>query len=466
MSELRPLTGDQQERLATWRALALQRMGYFASILFAMKAYDAPGLGTFAVDKQWRLYIDFDFVTQAGWSDDMCGQVLLHECGHLFGKHAQRAEAVGARTPLELRTHNIAGDCSINDDLDEAGCAEVVEFGVTPGKMNLPAHETVEFYYEKLRGEAGQRGDCGTCGAPKSQQNNGSSGQPGPNGEPEDGHGSCPECGADVIFVGCGSGAGGQAAPCEVAGEGSSTPGLSEAEKEVSILSTSAHIEQAAKRRGNVPAGLVRQAALNLAPPVVPWQRVLAVAIRRGARMRKGDEDVSWSKRNRRRHNATMMDRDGVARRVIYPENVSPTPRVVVVRDTSGSMSPADLARVGSEIVGISTKVGVSGKDLLVLDVDAAVYAPVPFRNARTLTKIEGGGGTDMRVGINAAHEMSPRPNVCVVLTDGYCPWDMPRPAGMNVIVGIVGATQLEAEKFGCPDWMRVVGIPLGDPKK
>src|SRR3954452_21561191 len=91
----RPTTADQDSELALWRAKALERMPYFAPILFSLRVLDAPGLGTFAVDARHRLYVDFDAV--AAWSALENPEALVHECGHLFRDQAARAEAKAVR---------------------------------------------------------------------------------------------------------------------------------------------------------------------------------------------------------------------------------------------------------------------------------------------------------------------------------------------------------------------------------
>ena len=63
--------------------------------LFAAAPVAAPGLGTFAVDKAWRLYLDPALLVGPGrWQPTTAGAVLQHEVGHLIRDHAGRAEAL------------------------------------------------------------------------------------------------------------------------------------------------------------------------------------------------------------------------------------------------------------------------------------------------------------------------------------------------------------------------------------
>ena len=144
----RPTTAAQDAELALWRAKALERMPYFAPILFSLRVLDAPGLGTFAVDARHRLYIDFDAV--AAWSALENAEALLHECGHLFRDHAARAEAKGVRDG-EHTAWNIAADAMLNLDLVQAGCRTLGQKGILPAKLGLPDGRTTEWYFDQLR---------------------------------------------------------------------------------------------------------------------------------------------------------------------------------------------------------------------------------------------------------------------------------------------------------------------------
>jgi predicted metal-dependent peptidase len=77
-------------------------------------------------------------------------------------------------------------------------------------------------------------------------------------------------------------------------------------------------------------------------------------------------------------------------------------------------------------------------------------------RSARDV-RLVGGGGTDMRRGIQAAIE-DLKAKVIVVLTDGYTPWPDVRPRGVHVVAGMVGHERGSLPAH--PDWLRAVAIP------
>lgn len=405
-----------------------------ASMLFALRVLNAPGLGTFAVDDRWRLYIDFDAVRQRGtrW----CSEALLHECGHLFGAHSERAVLASVR-PGEQMTWNVAADAEINDDLRDAGCD--TSDAVLPETFDAVDYQTAEHYLSLLRGQqsdqadgdgdAGQASDSGTNQSPK--------------GEPDSGTGD------GTTFQGCGSGSGGQPAPCEIGDDDANgeAPAATDAEKERTLIATAASIREASSQRGTVPGGLVERAETLLRPSKVPWQKVLGAAVRRCIATRSGHHDVTYTRRNRRNRSEYIL-----------PGRVSPKPEVVVVRDTSGSMSNEELAEVGSEVEAISAKLGIRGASLRVVDVDAEAHEVRPYKDRRTLFDVKGGGGTDMSVGINAALVAKPRPSAIVVATDGYTPWPEEKPS-VPVIACIVGplARDQEAAKNSTPSWMTTV---------
>jgi predicted metal-dependent peptidase len=114
-----------------------------------------------------------------------------------------------------------------------------------------------------------------------------------------------------------------------------------------------------------------------------------------------------------------------------------PTPQVAVVIDTSGSVSDAMLGEALAEVTGVVRALGVGHTALRVVCCDAQAYTAQRVREVARIT-LSGGGGTDMGAGLAAAAALRPRPDVIVVLTDGFTPWPVRPPAGTRVVVGLL----------------------------
>jgi predicted metal-dependent peptidase len=140
---------------------------------------------------------------------------------------------------------------------------------------------------------------------------------------------------------------------------------------------------------------------------------------------------------------------------VVFPSLRRPMPRVAVVVDTSGSMGADELRAVLGEVAGVLRAVGIGRNRVTVLSCDADVHA---VRRVNTVGDVvlAGGGGTDMRVGIDQAMRNAERPHIIIVLTDGYTPWPDARPGNVRVIAGLVGENAPEP-----PSWIESVHIPV-----
>lgn len=440
---------------SAWRTLALARMPYMASLLFSVRVLDAPGLGTFAVDEGHRLYVDFAEVRP--WGAEACAQVLLHEVGHLFGEHAALARDYGV-TGEEARIWNAAADMSLNDDLAQAGCDHIAQTGLMPEKIGEPDFQTAKHYLDVLRRMQEQQEQKA-----RQQSSGGDQDRTGQDQQDQDSSDGSGEADASEPFTGCGSASGGEAAPCELP-DGDDmdgqAPAATAAEHRRTMVATSAQIiEHSSKGRGTVPAGLIEQAKSVLEPSVTPWQRVLGSLVRRAVRYRAGQDRPDVMRRDRRRHNIVL---GASGSKVIYPGRRSPKIRVAVVRDTSGSMSNEDLARVTSEVVAISKRLRIRGRDLNILDVDADVHTTRGFAGASSLETVTGRGGTDMRVGIEQALRLPGGVDVIVVLTDGGTPWP-DEPARVPVVAALVGPWAEQTVDM-VPDWLP--HLVIEDPSK
>lgn len=407
----RPLDAAEHRAFRLARLRAADLMPYFGRALFAVVPLAAPGLGTFAVDRHWRLYMDPATLTgQSAWPPGQAGAVLAHEVSHLLREHAGRADALAR--PSSHLAWNLAADAEINDDL-VAASAPLPAGVVTPAALGLPERGVAEDYYAALT--AGQAALAGL----------------------------------DDGGAGCGSGGGGPQIPGELparasAVDGGSGAGLSPAEADLIRRQVAADIQQhAGKGRGTVPAGLVRWASGVLTPPVVAWPRVLRSAVRRAIANQAGRTDYTYSRPSRRRTPG-----------IIRPAMRGPAVTVAIVVDTSGSMSQEDLDAALSEIAGVLRSTGTAGDRVTVLCCDAEASAPRRVGSVGAV-RLTGGGGTDMRAGIAAAAAARPAPNVIIVLTDGDTPWP-DRPGRASLVCGVITA----GPPAGTPPWAVTVHIP------
>ncbi len=419
---VRELNTVEREAFRVARLVAYSQMPYYAAGLFALTPVAAPGLNTFAVDKNWRLYMDPSMLVD-GWTAREAGAVLLHELGHLLRVHADRAAMLPA--PYSHDAWNLAADAEINDDLLDAGVA-LPEGVVTPQALGCNAHDCAEVYYEKL--VADKQADPNNSNGDSGSGDGGGDGQ----GEP-----------------GCGSGAGAGAVPGELpaaqevdgrAGVDDATGGL------IRRRIAEAVREAVSSGRGTVPAGVRRWAEGVLAPAVVPWNRVLRSIVRRAIADVAGRVQFTYSKPSRRSGNG-----------LIFPSMRGPRLRVSVVVDTSGSMSEGDLRAALSEIKGVLKAGGIAGDRVNVLTCDAESGAVQRISRVEDVV-LTGGGGTDMRVGIEAAEKANPSGGVTIVATDGDTLWPA-SPTKSRLVCVIIGNDRAAALT---PSWALTVTVPTG----
>jgi predicted metal-dependent peptidase len=211
---------------------------------------------------------------------------------------------------------------------------------------------------------------------------------------------SAPGCGGK-----CGSCAGN---PTE--GEGNGEGGLSDTDKQVTLLRTAQEIKEYTKSYGHVPSGLRAWADAKLKPAKVDWRKRLAALVRNSLASTAGACDFTWRKIGRR-----SLHSAGRTGWPLAPAYRRPIPNVGVVLDTSGSMYGNSIAIALSETLGIAKAVGGGVK---VYACDAAVHKVATVMKESDLERVNaGGGGTSMRPGFLAAR--MGKADLVVILTDG-----------------------------------------------
>lgn len=409
--------GRIPEHIQAARLRLVRTHPYLAAAVWSMVPVESPGLGTMATDRWGRLYYDPEAVDR--WTPEERAAVLYHEVCHLLRSHASRFEGA------DHQTANAATDAEINDDLTTED-VPLPSGAVTPSSLSLPPNLTAEEYYDMLR-------------------NRPQPPTPTPNGGGGDGTGETPSPAAGN----CGSAADGRqrrweaGPPSSKGADGTETPeGMGPAELDVVRRKVASEV-RAAKGRGTVPASLARWAE-DVLTPKVDWRRQLRAAVRATIAYAAGREDYTYGRPNRRQS----------AYPAVLPSLRAYRPRVSVVVDTSGSMGEAELAQAVAEVGGVLRTIGTPVE---VLSVDAAVKGRSRVTDARQV-RLSGGGGTDMRVGIEAALQATPRPDVVVVLTDGETPWPERPPDRVRVVAGILWSGD---DAPSTPEWVRAVRIEV-----
>ena len=374
--------GLDSQLSAAARLWAAHHHPYLASALFATQLVEQAGTGGVAVDEAWRVYVDPEFVQ--GWSAPQLGAELVHHAGHLLRDHASRARAVGLADD-EIGHWVDSADAEITDDLSDE--VRSVLNAATPDDLDAHDGKFAEEYFH--------------TGAPR-----------------QHGHRDC------------GSGAHGHDRSWDrPPGDGGEDGGgVGEDEAELIRHRVAADVMEHQKREGGTPAGLLRWAEAVLVRQV-DWRRELGAELRRGIDTTAGAVDYSYARPSRR---------SAAGGAVVLPSLRQRTAEVAVVLDTSASMSDDLLAQAIAEIDGLLSASGVRPDAVRVLTCDADASAAQRVRTSRDI-ELVGGGGTDMTEGIARALELRPRPDVLVVVTDGYTPWPGDEPPVGRVVVALLG---------------------------
>jgi predicted metal-dependent peptidase len=414
---------EQDFLLAAIRVKASKLRPYYSPAIFATIPMP-KSIGTFAIDKHWRLY--YDPVTLKEWGIEKAAGVLIHEINHVLRSHFKRTEM---RSATNFMLANIAQDLEINDDLIEDNIPLPKDV-LLPKAFGLPNGKVWEEYYQTLYDNADKYEICdGSCG--EGNENDGKSG--------ESSKGKM-----HIHIKSCGSGAHNHKDEYEESD--SVGDKISPAEQEAIKRAVASEIQEYAKKtRGTVPAGLKRWADTYL-DPKVPWFKELRVSLRKGIADAMGMVDFSYGRVSRRQ--ATQPD-------MILPGFRKPSPSVGVIIDTSGSMGTKELVRALAEIRSILKTTGRI-KDTLVLTVDADVHFAKKIVNPKQI-ELLGGGGTDMTKGFTYIDKLRRKPDVVVLITDGYTPFPS-KPTSYKTICLVVGegGTELKSQ---IPTWMKQIFV-------
>ena len=399
-----------EEKLFAARLLAVRSRPYLATALFALHVVESRHVPTMAVDRYWRCYVSAAFVDRTPL-EELAG-VWVHEVSHLIRDHHGRSDRFAVKHELtgpgERLRMNIAADCEINDDVFGDGLVAPAG-AVRPALLRLDDGQLMEDYLGQFR-----------------------------LGPFTDGFG----------WLDCGSGADGLDREWDLGPDGAH--GLTAQERDAVRFRVAQGITAGP---GDVPQGWRRWAEEAFQPPQ-PWRELLGAAVRSAASSSGVSEDYTYGRPSRR--SAGLPG-------VILPSLRRRPPRTVVIVDTSGSVSDAELGSAIVEIAAIVRAVGGRRDLVSVMSCDAAAHVTQPLCQAEGIPLV-GGGGTDLRAGFAKALRTNPRPDVIVALTDGQTPWPEARPP-CRTVVGLFSRPSRWDEDDpdyvpdAPPEWARVVSI-------
>ena len=367
-------------------------LAYLSHALYALVPVIDHEVERMTCDQWWRIYINEEWFDAAGIPE--IGAELAHVTWHLLADHADRARDQDVDRSTAPAWHQAADAAVSNtldqDDLTPAGLPTAVE-------LRLPPARSAEEYYaliSRLPASAPDgAGDSGVLG-------------------PTDG---------------CGSGADGIRRRNEYGPDTDigavSTHEATEIRHQVAV-----EYQRHTSRRGSAPGDALRWLQRTL-DPEVPWEPLLTGAVRRAVGWAAGRGDFTYTRPSRR---ASSLPG------VVLPGQNKPVPRVSIIIDTSYSVDDTLLARALGEVDGALMALGVSGAQMTIYSVDAAVHTVEKVRRARD-AKLVGAGGTDMRLGFQGVETERPRPDVVICFTDGDTPWPSSPPPGAAVIAAILG---------------------------
>jgi hypothetical protein len=205
-------------------------------------------------------------------------------------------------------------------------------------------------------------------------------------------------------------------------------------------------IEERITRAGDASSNVLTWAKSVLSPKT-DWRSQLRAAIANAIVYVQGFDEPTRSREGRRESEF-----------FIAPGTREPVPEVAVVLDSSGSMTQAYrgmprginiMDQAIAELDAILSSFNTIGIPVYVTDTAVAWCKRVWSMDQVSIT--DNMGGTNLKVGIDAAYNAETMPQVIIVLTDGQCVgWpEKNKYQEAQIIAGIIGFSKQEIEEGG-----------------
>lgn len=363
-------------KLQKAKAKLLLQQVFFATLVMSTPLVVDTTLPTAATD-MLKIFYNPTFIE--GLTIEQIMFVLAHEVMHIVFKHGLRR---GNRNP---QLWNIACDYAINLILHESGFVVIEGCLYDPKYKGLGAEQIYELLQQERDKERKSR-----KGKPKQGEGEGQPG--GGNGD------ATPDFDEKHKDRGLG----------EDVREPENMDAEARAKAEQQVQQKVAQAANMARMAGKLPGGLARLVD-EILNPAVPWPELL-----RDYMTRIVQDDESWSRRNRRFANVYLPARRS--------ERMG---EIVIIGDTSGSISQKELDQVAAEVNVIAEVIRPERIRVVWADTKVAKEECYEVGDAIHLVP-GGGGGTDMRVPLEHVEQYDAE--VVVLITDGWTPWPSTEP--------------------------------------
>jgi predicted metal-dependent peptidase len=404
---------ETAKRLTKARIRLIIDQPFFGALAVRFTMEESQAVQTMATDGT-RIKYNPTFVE--GITDDELCAVLCHEVLHCALLHPWRRGARG------IKKWNVACDHAVNHVLD-TDCRWKLPKGALPG-----IDDSAEHIFARLGPDPDDqqgKGKAGSAGAPGGKAQGTGKGKGDGDGEGKGGAPSDDPGGCGAV----------EDAPPEDGTSNAEEDRNTEDDWRGAVISAARN----AKNQGKCPAFAERLVNEILHPPV-DWRTLLADWIQRSAR-----NDYSWTRPNRRY----------LQRRFILPSLLSvELPPVVIVRDTSGSISDRQTCYFTGAVSDILSTYPTT---VHVLDCDARIHQVRTFEsNELPIPQFagKGGGGTDFRPAFTWMAEHCPDACGLIYLTDLYGTFPDSPPDVPTLWIATTDVT---------PPWGEVVRIPDAD---
>ena len=386
---------------------------FYATILSKMVKVETPAVPTAAVGfnkfGKLTMYYSKDFILSLPL--EKAQGTVVHEVLHVFFRHLTRFKIDETNKHL-AKLYNIGLDMAINQYIPH-----LPDGVVYPETYNLPKEKNADFYIEELKKLAEKQNQCPKCGSQMQQkseggdqddqqQDQGDQGQQDQQGQGSQPQDQCPDCGHEQPSSG-------QTLDShdiwdKVIDENGQVRDASEfdIDPEYEVQTAVMKSIKECKEYGSLPAFVEKEIASLKKIKRHNWKKELKVFVNTVLTSKK--------KLSQKRVNRRLPDADYI----LPGKKKSRNPKLLLVRDTSGSMyNDAVQAELLNEIIQISKSAKV-----LVCDCDTKVHQTYEVRNEGDFKAYKGGGGTSFEPAFEEARKHKVDGIVYLTDTDGSFP--------------------------------------------